>query len=103
MNSPGRRTHAALLLLSSFVPAWMAAAHASSAVDAAHDEGAIRALGLGWTGAFRSLDAIVGGLFMAVPIGTRAARAGLATACLCGVAAGLLYYVTRRLLAACAD
>ena len=83
------------------MPAWAATLHVASVADAAHDDGTIRAVGFGWTGAWRALDAIVSALFVMLPIGTRAARAGFASAVALGVAGGLLYWIGRRLLAAC--
>jgi hypothetical protein len=77
-----------------------AAAHAESVPDAAHDLGAARALGLGWTGAFRALDAAVGALLGWAPIGTRALRAELCGAALLGVAGLVVYALARRLVAA---
>ena len=92
-----------MLFLSSFVPALAAAAHTGHVADAAHDEGAVRAFGLGWTGAFRALDQALSALVMALPIGTRATRAGIACAVMMGVLGGVLYRVTRRVLEACTD
>lgn len=99
----GRRTHAFLLALACFVPACAAVLHVSSVADAAHDDGTIRAVGLGWTGAWRALDAVIAAPFVALPIGTRSARAALACAVIAGVAGGVLYALGRRLLAACAS
>ena len=75
----------ALLLVSCVVlPTCLAVAHAGNMADAAHDEAMIRAVGLGWTGAWRALDAPWYALFSWVPLGTRAMRAALATALACG-------------------
>ena len=81
------------------VPAMLAAAHVEHVPDAAHDLGVARTLGLGWTGAFRELDAFAAAVFAWLPIGTRAFRAGLATAVLCGVGAGLVFELAWRLIA----
>lgn len=90
-----------MLAASALVPACVAAAHTTNVADAAHDEAVVRALGLGWTGLMRGLDAAVTSAFMLLPIGTRAARAGLASALLAGLAGAALYGLTRRLLEAC--
>src|SRR5579883_2387608 len=100
--APGARTHALMLAVSSLVPALAAAAHVVAVADAAHDDGVIRAVGLGWTGAWRALDAVLASVLVALPLGTRALRAGLASALLVGAACALLYVLARRLLAACA-
>ncbi len=89
--------------MTSFVPACAAAAHVASVSDAAHDDGTIRAVGFGWTGVWRALDAVVASTFVLLPIGTRATRAALACVLLVGIAGGLLYWIGRRLLAACAS
>jgi hypothetical protein len=75
--------------------------HTVNVADAAHDEGVIRAVGFGWTGAWRSLDAVVAASAMVLPIGTRSMRAGLASALVVGVAGIVVYELARRLLAAC--
>jgi hypothetical protein len=92
-----------MLLASTVIPAWFAALHAPNVADAPHDEGVIRSLGLGWTGVWRALDVAVSSVFMALPLGTRASRAGLACALVLAVAGALVYLLTRRILAACAD
>jgi hypothetical protein len=81
------------------LPACLAAAHAANVGDAAHDEAALRALGLGWTGGLRALDAPWCGLFAWLPVGTRALRATLASAAACGVGSGVLFVIARALLA----
>jgi hypothetical protein len=91
-----------MLALSGLVPAAVAAAHAGNVAHAARDAGVVRALGLGWTGAWHTLDAITSAFFLVVPFGTRAARAELAVAAVCGLAGVLGYLIARRLLAACA-
>jgi len=85
------------------LPAGLAAAHALNVADAAHDEAVLRALGLGWTGAFRALDAPWCGLFAWLPVGTRAFRAVLASSAAAGVAGGVLYRIARGVLARCSD
>ena len=96
------RTERVMLWLSGVIPAFAAALHTVNVADAAHDEGVIRAVGFGWTGVWRSLDAVVAAAAMVLPIGTRSLRAGLACALLVGVAGVVVYELARRLLAACA-
>jgi hypothetical protein len=90
-----------LLAVTVALPASLAAAHMANVADAAHDEAVLRAVGLGWTGALRALDAPWFGLFAWLPVGTRVARAALGSAAACGAAAGLLFVTTRVLLAQC--
>src|SRR5690349_12338729 len=99
--SPG--IERALLAAAAAAPALVAAAHAPAVADAAHDGGTVRALGLGWTGALRALDAPVAGLLAWVPVGTRALRAELATAAICGLAAAVVFVLALRACAACAE
>lgn len=87
----------ALLALCVLVPAALGAAGATSAAPASHDEGVVRVVGLGWTGMFRALDAIVAAPLVLVPIGTRALRAGLASALVAGVCGALAFLIARRL------
>src|ERR1700733_12549078 len=93
------RTELAVLLVSVIVPAIVAAAHVEHVPDAAHDLGVVRVVGLGWTGAFRALDMLAGAAFAWLPLGTRAFRAGLATAAAAGIGAGLVFGLARRLVA----
>jgi hypothetical protein len=92
-----------MLFLASLAPALFAAVHAANVADAAHDEAVVRAVGLGWTGGLRALDAAVAATLALVPLGTHAMRASLASAMLVGLSGGLLYVLARRILAACAD
>jgi hypothetical protein len=87
-----------MLLLSVAVPLWVASSRASPYAGAAHDEAVVRALGLGWTGAFRALDVPVSSLFLFLPFGTRALRAALVGASLGGASAGLLFLLARRVI-----
>jgi len=87
------------VLLASFaVPLLVAASRVSPFAGAAHDEAVVRALGLGWTGAWRALDVPVSSLFLLLPLGTRALRAALAGALLGGLAGSFLYRLARRLV-----
>ena len=81
------------------LPAGLAASHLANTADAAHDEAVVRALGLGWTGALRALDAAWAGLFAWLPVGTRALRAGLASAAACGMGGGVVFALARGVLA----
>jgi hypothetical protein len=93
----------ALLIAAVLVPACLAASRAMAVPDAAHDAGVIRVVGLGWAGGLRALDAAAAAPFLAVPLGTRALRAALASAAATGIAGGLLYVLVRGLLARAAD
>jgi hypothetical protein len=73
----------------------------SRVVDAAHDSGVARVLGL-VARPWRSLDVAVGAVFALVPAGTRVARAEVGGALVLGLAAMALYDVTRCLLLHCA-
>jgi hypothetical protein len=88
-----------MLLVSVAAPMVVAASRVQPFSDAAHDEAVARALGHGFAGALRALDVVVASLFLWLPLGTRASRAGLASAGMAGVAGGLLYVLARRLLA----
>ena len=74
-------THALMLGASALLPAVVAALHVGNVADAAHDEGIVRTLGLGWTGVWRGADALVAALFLVLPLGTRAARVAFAVFC----------------------
>jgi hypothetical protein len=87
----------ALLVLCGLVPAALGAAGAASAAPASHDEGVVRTVGLGWTGLFRALDAIVAAPLVLAPIGTRALRAGVASALVAGACGVIAFLVARRL------
>jgi hypothetical protein len=102
--SPARgRWFFAGLALTALLPACLALAHAANVGDAAHDEAALRALGLGWTGGFRALDAAWCGLFAWLPLGTRAFRAAFASAAACGLSGALLFLIGRGVLAMSAE
>lgn len=88
--------------LSVLLPAILAAAHVAHVPDAAHDLGVVRAMGFGWTGALRALDALAGAALAWLPIGTRAFRAGLGSSLLCGAAAGLVFELGWALVGAVA-
>ena len=91
------RWNALLLVVCVVLPACLAVAHAGNMADAAHDEAMIRAVGLGWTGAWRALDAPWYALFSWVPLGTRAMRAALATALACGGGGACVFLLARAL------
>jgi hypothetical protein len=96
------RVESAALVVSTALPAVLAATHLANVADAAHDEAIIRAVGFGWTGAWRALDPLVAATLELLPIGTRSMRAGLASVLFVAAGAALLHLLTRRLLAACA-
>jgi hypothetical protein len=100
--SPHARLEALALAASVAVPAVLAAAHLANVADAAHDEGVVRAVGFGWTGAWRALDPLVAAALEVLPIGTRSMRAGLVSVLFVAAGAALVHLVTRRLLSACA-
>ncbi|MDB4941848.1 MAG: hypothetical protein JWP97_1382 [Labilithrix sp.] len=97
---PWTRLDDALRALCALLPATLAASGAASAAPASHDEGVVRSVGLGFTGLFRGLDALASGLPMLVPVGSRALRAGLASALVVGVVGAVAYGAARALLAA---
>jgi hypothetical protein len=86
-----------MLAVCALVPVALGAAGAASAAPASHDEGVVRAVGLGWTGMFRALDVIVAAPLVLAPIGTRALRAGLACALVTGACGALAFLIARRL------
>jgi hypothetical protein len=86
-----------MLALCALAACALGAAGATSAAPASHDEPVVRAVGLGWTGMFRALDAIVAAPVMLVPIGTRALRAGLASALVTAASGALAFLIARRL------
>jgi hypothetical protein len=90
-----------MLFASVVAPMVVCASRVQLASDAAHDEAVVRGLGLGFTGAFRALDVLAAHVFLWLPLGTLAFRAGLTSAGLCGVAGGLLFVLAKRLLASC--
>ena len=95
--SPWTRFDDALFSACALFPALLGAAGATSAAPASHDEGVVRAVGLGWTGVFRGLDAIVAAPLMLLPLGTRALRAGLASALVAGACGAVAFVIARRL------
>ena len=98
MDEPATsRFDGAMLALCALVPAALGASGAASAAPASHDEGVVRAVGLGWTGMFRALDAIVAAPLLLAPIGTRALRAGLASALVTGACGALAFLIAGRL------
>jgi len=94
-HRPDSRFDSWLLVLVTLAPAIVAAVGALGAPDAAHDEGVIRTVGAGFTGLFHALDLLLAAPFLVLPFGTRALRAGLASAAVAG-AAGALAFTTAR-------
>jgi hypothetical protein len=91
------RFDAVMLAACALVPAALGASGAMSSAPASHDEAVVRAVGVGWTGVFRALDVIAAATLMLVPIGTRAMRAGLASALITGVCGAVAFVIARRL------
>ncbi len=89
---------AALRVLTALVPAALAAAGASSVAPASHDVELVRTAGAGFTGAFRALDLVVSAPAILVPIGTRAFRAGLASAVVTGICGAIAFDLARELV-----
>ena len=84
------RTRLVFAWASFVVPLAVAILGTRSHPDAAHDDAAIRVLGLGFTGPFRALDTWIAGPLMTLPLGTRSFRASLA----CAIVTGLAGFVT---------
>jgi hypothetical protein len=80
------------------VPACLAAGHVGQVPDAAHDVGVAAAMGLD-PGAWRSLDAVVASIFAALPVGSRAARAGMGQSLVVAAAGATVYLLAERLAA----
>lgn len=78
--------------------ALVAAASARAVPLAAHDANVVRTVGAGFTGVFRALDAVAAAPFLLFPVGTRALRAGLASAVVAAVAAAVAVIVLRELM-----
>ncbi len=91
-----------MALLAALAAACLSVAHLGNVADAAHDAGVARAMGLE-AQPWRALDAVVASVLAALPLGTRAARAGLGEAVVVGMAGAALFFVAWRLAAACAD
>lgn len=99
-SGPQRALDGVLLVACVAVPGAVAAAHVPAALDGVHDEGVIRVLARGWTGAFRGLDPLLAGPFLPWPVGTALTRAGLASVLVVALAGALMFLVARTLLAA---
>lgn len=76
--------------------------HMRPTSDATHDEAIVRVLGLGSTGIWRGLDALVALPALALPWSTRLHRAEMTSALGAALAAAILYRLTRDLLQRCA-
>ncbi len=92
-----------MLAVCVLLPMGLAIVRVANMGDAAHDEGVVRAVGLGWVGAWRAMDAPFAALLEWVPLGTRVARAAVASTVACGVAGGALFVMARRLVRRVAD
>jgi hypothetical protein len=93
------RTSGLLRAVAAIVPAVLAASHVPNVVDAAHDRGACRVLGL-HAQPWRALDVAVGALLAPLPLGTVAARAALGGALIAAAAGVLVFEMAIRLLRA---
>ena len=102
-GAAGSRWDAVVLAVCVLLPMGLAIVRVANMSDAAHDEGVLRAVGLGWTGGWRALDAPFAAIFAWVPVGTRVARAALASTVACGVAGGALFLIARGLVRLVAD
>lgn len=91
------RVEMVLCVLAGLVPAVSAAAGATTSAPASHDAGVVRTVGLGWTGLFRGLDAMVSAPAMFLPIGTRSFRASLASALVVGACGAVAFVIARAL------
>jgi len=90
----------AALALVTLVSGAVAALGVVASPPASHDEGVVRVVGLGWTGLLRGLDAMVAAPLMLVPLGTRASRAGLASAVVTGACAAVAFVLARAVATA---
>jgi hypothetical protein len=86
-----------MLAACALLPAALGAFGAMSSAPASHDEAVVRAVGVGWTGVFRALDVMAAALLVLVPVGTRALRAGLASALVAGACGAVGFLIARRL------
>lgn len=88
----------ALVAVVAWVPAAFAVAGARGVPPASHDEELVRVVGLGGTGIFRGIDALIAAPARIVPVGTLAFRATFAGAVLTGLAALLVFVLARTML-----
>jgi hypothetical protein len=97
----GKRTRFdnVLIIVSALAAAAYAAHGVGSVAPASHDEAVIRVVGLGYTGPFRALDTLVSSIAMLLPVGTRALRAGLASAIVTGIATATGFDIARAAVA----
>src|SRR6187549_69179 len=96
MKSPRRGTTVAAV--SALVTGFVAAAGARAVPLAAHDANVVRSVGFGFTGIFRALDTVIAAPLLLAPLGTRAFRAGLASALLAAMVAAVAVVVIRELM-----
>ncbi len=101
MESSGRpgwtRFDGLVLAASTLLPALLAGAGLASETPASHDDGVVRVVGLGWTGLFRGLEAMLGAMAFALPLGTRALRAGVVSAGVAAACGALTFGIARGL------
>ncbi len=96
------RLDAALLILCALLPAAAVAAGAARVPLPAHDEATVRVVGWGAAGLWRGADALWAAPWLALPLGTRATRAVLASGAAAGMLGALVFAAARRTLAAMA-
>lgn len=85
--------------LAALSTAIVAAASARAIPLAAHDANVVRTVGAGFTGVFRALDAVVAAPFLLLlPVGTRALRAGVASAVVAAVAAAIAVWFVKDVM-----
>ena len=83
------------LALVSMAPALAGAVGTDASAPASHDVSTIRVVGLGYTGIFRALDVLLAAPFQLLPLGTHAARAGVASAVVAGLASAIAFVFFR--------
>lgn len=82
-------------VLAGVLPALLGTWGAHAEPAASSDPATIRVVGLGFTGIFRGLDALLAAPMMVLPLGTQAFRAALASAVLTGVAGFVAFDLAR--------
>lgn len=97
---PGNGAARVLCVASGVVPAAWAAWRAPLVPDASHALATVRAVGLGWAGELRALDAVAASFGLLVPAGTRATRAALVGAIAAGLLGMVVFTIARKFLRA---
>jgi hypothetical protein len=94
-GAPGASFYAAMTAVVVIATVTFSACGASLSAPGANDDGVIRVVGLGWTGAFGALDRLAAALPMLVPIGTGTLRASLASSFVAGACAWATFDLAR--------